>query len=50
MDTRLPLGERIRVRLHLAICQACRRFARQVRTLRWAARELGRRAEKGPGP
>ena len=50
MDSGLPLGERIRVRLHLAICQACRRFARQARTLRWAARELGRRAEKGPGP
>ena len=50
MDTRLPLGERVRVRLHLAICTACRRFAHQVRTLRWAARELSRRAEKGTGP
>ena len=50
MDSRLPLGERIRVRVHLAICQACRHFARQVRTLRWAARELGRRAEDGTGP
>ena len=49
MDSGLPLSERIRVRVHLVICQACRRFASQVRTLRRAARELGRRAEKGPG-
>ncbi|MDP2325183.1 MAG: zf-HC2 domain-containing protein, partial [Gammaproteobacteria bacterium] len=28
MDTRLPFGERLRVRLHLALCGACRQFAR----------------------
>jgi predicted anti-sigma-YlaC factor YlaD len=44
MDARLPVGERLRVRLHLAMCSACRRFARQVRLLRWGAREIGRRA------
>ncbi|MEO8444692.1 MAG: zf-HC2 domain-containing protein [Gammaproteobacteria bacterium] len=44
MDTRLTVGERVRVRLHLAICSACRRFARQVRQLRAATRELARRA------
>lgn len=42
MDTRLGLGERLRVRLHLAICGACRRFSRQVEILRKAARQLGR--------
>ncbi|MEO8224825.1 MAG: zf-HC2 domain-containing protein [Gammaproteobacteria bacterium] len=44
MDGRLSLGERFRVRIHLAICGACRRFARQVRQLRTATRELARRA------
>jgi hypothetical protein len=43
MDTRLSFGERLRVRFHLAICGACRRFARQVELLRWGARELGRK-------
>ena len=43
MDEHLSVGERLRVRLHLAICAACRQFARQVRTLRWAARKLARK-------
>ena len=47
MDARLSLGERLRVRLHLAICGACRQFSRQVQILRKAARQLG---EKGTGP
>jgi hypothetical protein len=38
MDARLSVGERLRVRLHLAICGACRQFARQVKLLRWGAR------------
>jgi len=42
MDARLSFGERLRVRVHLAICGACRRFAKQVRMLRWGARQLGR--------
>ena len=44
MDARLSLGERLRVRLHLAICGGCRRFSRQAQILRRAARQLG---EKG---
>jgi len=50
MDTRLSLAERLRVRLHLAICSACRRFSRQALLLRAAARELARRAAAGTGP
>jgi len=50
MDTRLSFGERLRVRLHLAICGACRRFSRQMQILRWATRQLGQRAEKGDMP
>jgi len=42
MDARLSFGERLRVRVHLAICGACRRFSQQVRMLRWGARQLGR--------
>ena len=43
MDVRLSLGERLRVRLHLAICNACRQFSRQVQILRTAARQLGQK-------
>jgi hypothetical protein len=42
MDARLGSGQRWRVRLHLLTCAACRRFERQVKLLRWGARELGR--------
>ncbi len=37
-DLRLPLWQRWRVRLHLAICDACARFESQVRFLRTAMR------------
>ena len=50
MDARLSVSERLRVRLHLAICGACRRFAQHVRMLRWGARQLGRSEDKGAGP
>ena len=46
MDARLSWVERLRVRFHLAICVACRRFSRQVQILRRAARQLG---QKGAG-
>lgn len=41
LDRRLGLIERIRVRLHLAICDGCANFARQVAFLRKAVRQLG---------
>jgi predicted anti-sigma-YlaC factor YlaD len=50
MDTRLPLSERLRVRLHLAMCGACRQFSRQMLILRRATHQLRHRAEKGDMP
>lgn len=40
-DRRLSWGERLGLRLHLAICAACTQFARQMRFLRAAARAFG---------
>ena len=40
MDARLPLWQRARLRLHLAICDACTNFSRQLRLLRGALRRL----------
>ena len=39
MDQKLPPWERARLRLHLAICDACTNFSRQLGLLR---RALGR--------
>lgn len=39
MDTRLPLGSRVRLRLHLLICDACTNFSKQLALLR---RAIGR--------
>lgn len=36
-DRRMPLAERLSLRLHRGICGNCRRFARQVRLLRQAS-------------
>lgn len=41
LDRRLGLGERIALRLHLAICNGCSAFSRQIRFLREAVRLLG---------
>lgn len=35
-DRRLATGERLRLRLHLLVCRACPRFARQMQMLRGA--------------
>ena len=43
MDRRLSLPERIAVRLHVGICDACARFTRQVEFLRRALKAF-------PGP
>ena len=47
LDRELPLGRRIALRLHLAMCSACRRYRNQVESLnrlysRRAKRELSR--------
>ncbi|MEO7386293.1 MAG: zf-HC2 domain-containing protein [Gammaproteobacteria bacterium] len=49
MDARLSVSERLRMRLHLALCSACRKFSRQVRLLRWASRQLGRQLGRQSG-
>ena len=33
-DRALPLAERLALRLHMALCQACPRFERQLLTMR----------------
>jgi predicted anti-sigma-YlaC factor YlaD len=41
-DKRLSWRERLGVRLHLLVCDACRNFGRQMRFLRAAARRFAR--------
>jgi predicted anti-sigma-YlaC factor YlaD len=40
LDRELPLRERLAVKLHLAMCVACRRMARQMALLSEASRRL----------
>jgi len=40
MDTSLPLGKRIGVRLHLLICKFCARYKRQLLLIRETARRF----------
>ncbi|HEY5898662.1 MAG TPA: zf-HC2 domain-containing protein [Burkholderiales bacterium] len=39
-DGDLSFGERVRLRLHLAICDACSNFNRQVKLLRKGVRAI----------
>ena len=39
MDERLPLSSRMALRLHLAICENCARFNRQLQEMRRQFRE-----------
>ena len=39
-DRRLGFGERVALRVHLAICDGCRNVSRQFRFLRQAVRAL----------
>lgn len=41
-DKRLSWRERLAVRLHLLVCDACRNFTRQMRFLREATRRFAR--------
>lgn len=45
LDRDLGFGERIALRVHVAICEGCSNFERQMKILREAARQLG-----GSGP
>ena len=40
LDRELGFGERLRLRAHLAICNGCRNFKRQMGFLRRAMRKL----------
>jgi hypothetical protein len=40
MDERLPLWDRVRLRLHLAICDACTNARRQLELVRRAVQRL----------
>ena len=42
MDHTLPLGKRLRVRFHLAICDVCGFYKKQLETVRALARKLGK--------
>ena len=46
-DRALPLRERLALRLHMAMCQACPRFERQVLTLRNAMKQWRNYSEAG---
>jgi hypothetical protein len=41
LDRELPLGDRLRVRLHLFACTSCTRFKRQMQFLRDAMKRVG---------
>ena len=41
LDRRLGFGERISLRVHLAICEGCTKFNKQVTFLRAAVARLG---------
>lgn len=52
MDTSLPIVQRIRLRLHLLICEWCARYERQLLLIRETLRHLdaaGDRPEGGAG-
>jgi hypothetical protein len=38
-DERLPFGQRVKLRIHLAVCDACTNVSRQFETLRLAMRK-----------
>jgi hypothetical protein len=43
MDRRLSFRQRMMLRFHLMMCDACTQFSRQLRVLRSAIGQLGRR-------
>jgi len=46
LDRRLGFGERVALRIHLAICDGCTNFSRQLAFLRKAVARLGEQAPK----
>ncbi|WP_295797586.1 zf-HC2 domain-containing protein [uncultured Microbulbifer sp.] len=47
-ERKLKTGEKLELKLHLAICSGCRNFAHQVGILRGLARDYARGEEKAP--
>lgn len=45
MEKRLPFRQRMTLRLHLMLCDACTQFMRQLHLLRAAIERLGRKVE-----
>ncbi len=45
LDRRLAWRERVALRMHLLVCDACRTFENQMAFLRTAARRFGRGAD-----
>jgi hypothetical protein len=50
MDTSLPIGKRIRVRVHLLMCKFCSRYERQLLLIRDTVRRLAASEEKPVEP
>jgi hypothetical protein len=48
MDTSLPIGKRIGVRVHLLMCKFCARYERQILLIRDTVRRIAATEEK-PG-
>jgi len=46
LDRPLPFGQRLAVRLHLAICKLCSRYQRQLRFLQQATQQLPEHGEE----
>jgi predicted anti-sigma-YlaC factor YlaD len=44
LDRELGFADRVRLRVHLAICDGCTNFTKQMDFLRRAVRELGSKA------
>ena len=49
MDERLPFGDRVAMRLHLAICTNCRRFTQQLQDMRRLFRSETTANDEVPG-
>jgi len=48
-DAKLTWRQRLAVRLHLLVCEACRRFAQQMQFLRRAGQAFSGRPQDGGG-
>ena len=49
MDERLPFGDRVAMRMHLAICKNCMRFTQQLQDMRRLLRSVTAANDDAPG-